>query len=98
MWISIVGLISTSVLAASTTPSLVTKINSAFTKIQGYLQKIATPIAGVCIISGILIRKLSFGDEQKMILGKRMIVNAIFGYAAVRLIDVIISFIETVVK
>ena len=54
---------SYSVYAASSTPTLVTKINSAFTKIQGYLEKIATPIAGVCIASGFLIRKLSLGDE-----------------------------------
>lgn len=86
------------VYAATTTPSLVTKINSAFTKIKSYLIKISTPIAGVCIISGILVRKLSFGDERKMITGKRIITNTIIGYASIQLIDVIIKFIEAVVK
>lgn len=101
MCISIIVLFSSSVFAASTnasTPSLVTKISSAFTKIQGYLKKLSTPIAGVCLASGILIRKLSFGDEKKMIMGKRIIVNTIVGYAAIQLLDLIIKFIETVVK
>ena len=92
LWISTSIIFSNLVYAATSTPSLVTKINSAFTKIQGYLEKIATPIAGVCLASGILIRKLSFGDEQKMI------VNTIIGYASIRLLDLIIKFIETVVK
>lgn len=98
LWISISIIFSNLVYAATSTPSLVTKINSAFTKIQGYLEKIATPIAGVCLASGILIRKLSFGDEQKMITGKKIIVNTIIGYASIRLLDLIIKFIETVVK
>lgn len=87
-----------SVYAATTTPSLVTKINSAFTKIQGYLKKISTPIAGVCIASGILVRKLSFGDEKKLLIGKRIISNTVIGYAAIQLLDVIIKFIEAIVK
>ncbi len=98
MWISLIGLLTTGVYSASSTPSLVNKINSAFTRIQSYLEKIATPIAAVCIISGILIRKLSFGDSQKMIMGKRIIINAIVGYAAIELIDLIIKFIEAVIK
>lgn len=98
MWITFSVLFFCSVYAATTTPSLITKINSAFTKIKGYLQKISTPIAGVCIISGILIRKLSFGDDQKMIMGKKIITNAIIGYAAIQLLDLIIKFIETVIK
>lgn len=97
LWISTSIIFSNLVYAATSTPSLVTKINSAFTKIQGYLEKIATPIAGVCLASGILIRKLSFGDEQKMITGKKIIVNTIIGYASIRLLD-LIKFIETVVK
>ena len=96
--ITTTSIILSSVYAASSTPSLVTKINSAFNKIQGYLEKIATPITGVCIASGILVRKLSFGDERKMIIGKRIIINSVVGYAAIRLLDVIIKLIETVAK
>ncbi len=84
--------------SSSSTPSLVTKITNAFTKIQKYLVKISVPICGVCIISGILVRKLCFGDEQKAILGKRMIINSIVGYVAIQSIDLIIKFIDTVIK
>ncbi len=98
MWITLCILTLSTVNAASSTPSLVTKINSAFTKTQGYLEKISTPIAGVCIITGILVRKLSLGDERKMLIGRRIIVNSVVGYASIRLIDLILKFIETVVK
>ena len=33
-----------------------------------------------------------------MIMGKRIIINSIVGYAGIRLLDIIIKFIETVVK
>ena len=89
---------ASTVFAATTTPSLVTKINTAFTRIQGYLKKISTPIAGVCLTSGILIRKLSFGDEKKMIIGKKVITKTVVGYADIQLLDLIIKFIESVVK
>lgn len=100
VWITLFGILFSSVYAASSasTPSLVNKVNSAFTKIQKYLVKISIPIAGVCIISGILLRKLSFGDEQKAILGKRIIVNSIVGYAAIQSIDLIIKFIDSIMK
>ncbi len=98
VWISFMIFGISCVYAATSTPSLVTKINSAFSKIQGYLEKISTPIAGVCIISGILVRKLSFGDERKLIIGRNIIINSVIGYASIRLIDLIIKFIETVVK
>lgn len=98
--IIIFSLSISSIYAASnaSTPSLVTKINNAFTKIQKYLVKISIPICAVCIICGILLRKLCFGDEQKAILGKRMIINSIVGYAAIQSIDVIIKFIDSVIK
>ncbi len=80
----------------ATDPTLVTKLNSALKKIQNYLVKLATPAAGVAIASGVLIRKLSFGSEEKMIIGKKIIVNAILGYAIIISIDLIIKFIDSV--
>ncbi|MEG1009419.1 MAG: hypothetical protein RSE41_02520 [Clostridia bacterium] len=86
------------VYGASKDPQLVTKINGAFKKIQGYLVKLAVPAAGVAIASGVLIRKFSFGDEEKMKMGKRIIVNAIIGYGIIISIDLVIKFVETVLK
>lgn len=87
----------TSVIYGATNPTLVTKLNSAFKKILGYLQTLATPIAGVAIASGVLMRKLSFGDDEKMLKGKKIIVNAIVGYAIIISIDLIIKFIDALI-
>lgn len=95
--IILIFLFSTSCVFAATTPTLVAKLNSALKKILEYLEKLSTPAAGVAIATGVLIRKLSFGDEEKMIIGKRVIVNAIVGYFIIQLIDLIIKFIEGIV-
>lgn len=87
----------TEVCASTTTPTLINKLNTALKKILSYLEKLATPAAGVAIATGVMIRKLSFGDEEKLILGKRTIVNAIVGYLIIQLIDLIIKFIEGIV-
>lgn len=81
----------------ATDPTLVTKVNSALKKIQGYLVKISLPAAGVAIASGVLIRKFSFGNEEKMVMGKKIIVNAIVGYAIVISIDLILKFVDAVI-
>ncbi len=95
--IALFGIMLTDVFAA-TTPTLVNKINSAFKRIKEYIEKLATPIASVCIASGILVRKLSFGDEQKMILGKKIIINSIIGYAAIESLDLIVKFVDAIIK
>ncbi|MBQ9013192.1 MAG: hypothetical protein IJ094_06480 [Bacilli bacterium] len=84
--------------ATATTPTLVNKLNSAFKKIQTYLVKLAAPVAGVAIATGVLMRKLSFGDEEKMVKGKKVIVNAIICYGVIISIDLIIKFVESVLK
>lgn len=84
--------------ATATTPTLVNKLTSALKKIQSYLVKIAAPAAGVAIATGVLMRKLSFGDEEKMVKGKKVIVNAIVCYGVILSIDLIIKFVESVLK
>ena len=95
--IFVILLFSTSIVFAATTPTLVTKLNTALKKILEYLEKLSTPAAGVAIATGVMIRKLSFGDEEKMIIGKRVIINAVVGYLIIQLIDLIIKFIEGIV-
>ena len=84
-------------LEAASTPTLVTKLSTALKKILSYFEKLAPAAAGVAIASGVMVRKFSFGDEQKLILGKRIIVNAILGYAVILLIDVILKFVDNLV-
>ena len=93
----VVIVFSTNFVFGATTPTLVTKLNTALKKILEYLEKLSTPAAGVAIATGVMIRKLSFGDEEKMVIGKRVIINAIVGYLIIQLIDLIIKFIEGIV-
>jgi hypothetical protein len=90
--------VSISCVYGATDPTLVNKLNSAFKKIQGYLVKLAAPAAGVAIATGVMIRKLSFGDEEKMTIGKKVITNAIICYGIIISIDLIIKFVDSVLK
>lgn len=87
----------TNVFAATTTPTLVNKLNTILKKIKEYMVKLAGPAAALAIATGVMIRKLSFGDEEKMIVGKKVIINAIFCYFLILLVDLIVKFIEALV-
>lgn len=91
-------LLTVSSIYGATDPTLVTKLNGAFKKIQGYLVKLAVPAAGVAIATGVMIRKLSFGDEEKMAIGKKVIINAVICYGIIVSIDLIIKFVDSVLK
>ena len=56
-------------------PVLVNKFKRAFEKIQEYLILIATPAAGVAICTGLLMRKFSFGDEERVRRAKKIILK-----------------------
>lgn len=96
--ILVILFVVTSCIYGATDPTLVSKLNSAFKKIQGYLVKLAAPAAGVAIATGVMIRKLSFGDEEKMTIGKKVITNAIICYGIIISIDLIIKFVDSVLK
>lgn len=91
----IAGVFST--VYGATTPTLVNKLNSILKKIKEYMVKLAGPAAALAIATGVMIRKLSFGDEEKMVIGKRVIINAIFCYFIILLVDLIVKFIEALV-
>ena len=74
---------------------LTNKITKGLSTIQSWIVKIATPAAAVAIGSGLLIKKFSFGDEEKITMGKRLIRSSIFSYAFVLLIDPVISAIQS---
>ena len=52
------------------TPKLVNKLNNAFEDIESWIIKISTPAAAVAVCTGALMRKFSFGDEEKIRTGK----------------------------
>ena len=91
----IILILSTTVFGA--TPKLVNKINSAFQAIEGWIIKISTPAAAVAVCSGALMRKFSFGDEEKIRTGKKLITGSLFSYAFILAIDLILSAIQSLI-
>ena len=74
---------------------LATKITNGLSEIQSWIVKIATPAAAVAIGSGLLMKKFSFGDEEKITTGKKLIRSTLFSYAFILLIDPVISAIQS---
>ena len=87
--------LSTTVLGA--TPKLVNKLNSAFEDIESWIIKISTPAAAVAVCSGALMRKFSFGDEEKIRMGKKLISGSLFSYAFILAIDLVLSAIQSLI-
>ena len=85
-------------------PKLISKLISAFEDIKKYIVAIATPIAAVAIGSGFLMQKFSFGDEERIRTGKKLIRTSIVSYAFILTLDfilalnLIINLIETLIK
>ena len=76
-------------------PKLITTITSAFEKIEGYILKISTPAAAVAVGSGVFMKKFSFGDEEKIRTGNKLIRGSLFSYGFILCIDLILSLFET---
>lgn len=83
---------------ADSTPELVLTIQSAFKEIESWLLAIATPAAAVAVGTGIFMKKFSFGDEQRISTGKKIIRGSLFSYAFILAIDLILSAIQSLVS
>lgn len=79
------------------TPKLVNKLNDAFEDIEGWIIKISTPAAAVAVCTGALMRKFSFGDEEKIRTGKKLISGSLFSYAFILAIDLVLSAIQSLI-
>lgn len=79
-------------------PKLISKINSAFESIEGWLLKIATPAAAVAVGTGVFMKKFSFGDEERIRMGKKIINGSLFSYAFILAIDLILSAIKSLIN
>jgi len=76
-------------------PKIVTTIKKAFESIESWIIKISTPAAAVAVGTGVFMKKFSFGDEEKIRTGKRIIRGSLFSYAFILAIDLILSAIKT---
>lgn len=79
-------------------PAIVTKINSAFENIEKWILKISTPAAAVAVGSGVFMKKFSFGDEEKIRTGKKIIKGSLFSYAFILAIDLTLSAIKSLIS
>ena len=76
-------------------PKIVNKLNSAFESIEEWLLKLATPAAAVAVGTGIFMKKFSFGDDERMRLGKKLIKNSLFSYVFILALDLILAAIKS---
>ena len=79
-------------------PKLISKLTSAFDKIANYIVAIATPAAAVSIGSGFLMQKFSFGDEERIRMGKKIVRASIVSYAFILVLDLVISAIQAILS
>lgn len=80
------------------TPKLVSELSDAFEEIRDWIIKISTPAAAVAVCSGALMRKFSFGDEEKIRTGKKLITGSLFSYAFILAADLVISAIQSLIS
>ena len=78
-------------------PKLVSKINSAFENIERWILKLSTPAAAVAVGTGVFMKKFSFGDEERIRIGKKIIKGSLFSYAFILAIDLILSAIKSLI-
>lgn len=79
------------------TPKLVSTLEKAFENIESWLIKLATPMAAVAVGSGLFMQKFSFGDEEKIRTGKKLVKTALFSYVFILGIDLVLSAIKSLI-
>ncbi len=79
------------------TPKLVSTLEKAFENIESWLIKLATPMAAVAVGSGLFMQKFSFGDEEKIRTGKKLVKTALFSYVFILAIDLVLSAIQSLI-
>lgn len=78
-------------------PELVSKLNNAFETIRDWLIKLATPAAAVAAGTGVFMKKFSFGDEEKIRTGNKLIKGSLFSYAFILAINLILAAIKSLI-
>ena len=91
---SIILLFSFSNYSFCSDPKLVSTIQKAFEEVEKWIMKIATPIAAVSVASGFLMQKFSFGDEEKIRTGKKLVRNSLISYAFILAIDLVLAAVK----
>lgn len=78
-------------------PKLVNTIKKAFESIENWILKLSTPAAAVAVGTGVFMKKFSFGDEERIRTGKKLIKSSLFSYAFILAIDLVLAAIKSLV-
>lgn len=92
-----VFIMNVSLAATASYPTIMNTLKASLTKIQAWMVAISTPAAAIAVITGVLIKKFSFGDPERMMAGRRLIRSSFVSYGIVVGIDLILKAIATFV-
>ena len=81
----------------ASTPKLVSTLEKAFESIESWLIKLATPMAAIAVGTGLFMQKFSFGDEEKIRTGKKLVKTSLVSYAFILAIDLVLSAIQSLI-
>lgn len=76
-------------------PKLITKLDKNLDTIKSWIIRIATPAAAVAIGAGVMMKKFSFGDEERIVQGKKLIKSTLFSYAFILSVDLVLKAIQS---
>lgn len=79
-------------------PKLISTLQNAFDLIQTWLLALATPAAGISIATGAFMKKFSFGDDEKIRTGKKLIRTALVSYIFIILLRLILTTISNLLS
>lgn len=93
----IIILISFTTMSYCADQKLVNTMKKAFEQIEEWLLKLATPAAAVAIGTGVFMKKFSFGDEERIRIGNKLIKSSLFSYAFILAVDLILSAVKSLI-
>ncbi len=94
---STISIVFANISLGASTPKLVNTLEKAFESIESWLIKLATPIAAIAVGSGLFMQKFSFGDEEKIRTGKKLVKTSLVSYAFILAIDLVLSAIQSLI-
>lgn len=83
---------------AGANPAFIQTTAQAFEKIQKYIVRIATPISAVSLGVGLLMKKFSFGEEERIRTAKKVIRGTLISYALILSVDLILELVKTILR
>lgn len=92
--IFVLVLMSTTCFAATKNADIVKKVSTGLDTIKSWIITVSTPAAAVAIGAGVLMKKFSFGDDERILKGKKLIRSTLFSYAFVLSVDLVLKAIN----